>query len=92
MSRVSRLLILLLVICIAFAFGYEAMECVHDCEGEESCPICLVLANLSLFLGVTILPVLMVTILLLTTERKKTTEPLFRFNQSPIRLKVKLLN
>ena len=49
-KAISVLLILLLL----FSFTYAAIESVHDCEGDE-CPICRIIAVLSLlFAGVVI--------------------------------------
>lgn len=91
MRAVCRAAVILLILCLLFSFGYAAMEAGHDCVGEGHCPICKIIAILSLFFGAICLPCLFCAILVKKEERA----PAERVEQraiTPIDLKVKLLN
>ena len=48
----KRVVVMLLILVLCLSFAYAALECVHDCSGEE-CPICRVIAVLSTLFAVT---------------------------------------
>ena len=91
MRAFSRALICLLILAVLFSFGYAALESVHDCHGEENCPICKVIALFRVFFGVACLPFLFRTILRRTEERSPLEQD-GEDRATPIELKVKLLN
>ena len=89
MSRSRRVLIVLLLLAVAFAFCYAAVECVHDCHGAADCPICRVVAILSSVC----LPALLFTLLFVAFLRRERAETLDRCDfagDTLVRLKVKL--
>ncbi|MBP5404573.1 MAG: hypothetical protein J6Y74_01305 [Clostridia bacterium] len=89
MKRAFRLLLLLLILSLIFSIGYQALESMHDCHGED-CPVCKVIAVLSCFFGVAVLPSLFFVI----RRRMKSAEDLSeRDAEDPVtlvRLKVKM--
>ena len=91
MKRPSRLLILLLVLTIVCSFGYAAIESVHDCHGEE-CPICRIIAVISTLL-LFFLIVCFVTILRAAALPQVILREIpSRDPETPIDLRVKMLN
>ncbi|MBQ7713065.1 MAG: hypothetical protein IJT69_04540 [Clostridia bacterium] len=89
MSRFRRLLIVIMLLTVAFAFCYAAFECVHDCHGEVDCPICRVVAILSSVC----LPALLFTLLFVAFLRRERAETQGRCDfagDTLVRLKVKL--
>ena len=92
MKKHFRLLIVLLILCVLFSFGYMAMESVHDCHGEEDCPVCKIIAVLPSLWGA-------VCLLFLFAEcfRFEKKEVFAKREEAaavvtPIALRVKLLN
>ena len=91
MKKLFRILILFLVLCVLFSFGYMAMEAGHDCH-DDDCPVCKIIA---------LLPVLWGAVCLLfffaigirfekrevLAKREEASCPV-----TPIALRVKLLN
>ena len=47
MRGLFRVTVFILILCLLLAFGYAAAESTHECHGED-CPICKVIAVLSL--------------------------------------------
>ena len=47
----KRAVVMLLILILCLSFAYAALECVHDCSGEE-CPICRVIAVFSTLFAV----------------------------------------
>ena len=90
MKRPSRWLILLLVLSVAFAFGYAAIESVHDCHGED-CPICKIIAVITAFFGV-VLSFYFLFFSLLRSRGKEVSSRAAATVVTPVKLKVKLLN
>ena len=91
MKRYSRLLVLLLILTVVFAFGYAAIESVHDCHGEESCPICRIIAVLSAFLGAFAWLAFALAGFLRVKTKPPVAQAVVPF-VTPVELKVKLLN
>ena len=90
MSRASRVLIFFLILSIAFAFGFAAIESVHDCHGED-CPICRIIALLTAFLGAIAFLVFTFAGFLRSERTQAAPRVSVRF-VTPVALKVKLSN
>ena len=90
MKRFSRLLILLLILSVAFAFGYAAIESVHDCHGED-CPICKIIAVINAFFGI-VFSWYVLFFSLLRSRGKGVSLRAAATVVTPVKLKVKLLN
>ena len=91
MKRAYRAAVILLILCLLFSFAYAAVESGHDCLDEAHCPICKIIAILSLFFGLISLPFLYCAIMRRVEERLPA-EREDQISISPIDLKVKLLN
>ena len=91
MKRPSCFLIFLLIICVAFAFGYAAIESVHDCHGED-CPICRIIALFNAFLGVFAWLIVALAGSIRSEMASHTVRRAFAAPVTPVALKVKLSN
>jgi len=58
MRRIIRFTVFLLILCLVLSFCYAAVESAHECS-EADCPICKVIAVLSLLFITIILPILL---------------------------------
>ena len=90
MSRASRVLIFLLALLLLFSFGYAAAESAHDCHGED-CPICKIIALVSLMWSEIALFVLLLAPLCVVSERTVPDER-GTHDATLVALKVKLSN
>ena len=92
MKNHFKVLTVLLILCLLFSFGYVALESVHDCHGDEDCPICKIIAVLPLLWGGVCLLFLFAETLRIEkktvlAKRGEGVSPV-----TPIALRVKLLN
>ena len=91
MKKYFRILILLLVLCVLFSFGYMALEAGHDCH-DDDCPVCKIIALLPALWGAVCL-----LLFFAIGIRFEKREELAKREEgataiTPIALRVKLLN
>ena len=89
MKNLFRVAVLLLILCLLFSFGYASVESTHECH-EDDCPICKVVAVLSLLFGAAVLPVLLFVPFRYDVRRETAEEQDAPSDVSLVLLKVKL--
>lgn len=89
MKRLLRVTVWLLILCLLFSFVYAALESTHECH-EEGCPICKVIAVLSLLFVAAVLPALLFVSFRYDARREDATEQDAPSGVSLVSLKVKL--
>ena len=60
MRRYLRVIVLLLILCILASFCYAAAESTHECH-EDDCPICKLIAVLSILFAAALFTILFVS-------------------------------
>jgi len=90
MSKSFRVILFILIICLILSFAYAAIESVHDCHGDRDCPICKVLAVLSLLFGAVVLPALFCAVLGREQESQAIAERAHADSATLVAMKVKL--
>ena len=88
-AKLRRALTLLLLLSLFCAICFASLEAVHDCHGEESCPICRIIAVLSAVLGVCAV-FLLGWVFFLTEKRRRVAPRVRERSVTLVALKVKL--
>jgi len=88
-KRLFRVTVFLIILCLLLSFAYAAIESAHECH-EDDCPICKVIAVLSLLFVMACLPVLLFISFGYDVRREDRREQDVRGGVSLVSLKVKL--
>ena len=89
MKKFLRIIVALLILCLLFASLYAVVESSHDCHGDE-CPICKVIAVLSAFLSMAVLPILFYSFRQREEAREEAEERGVSYPGTLVLLKVKM--
>jgi len=89
MSKAFRVTLFILLFCLLFSFCYAALESTHECH-EDDCPICKVIAVLSVLFGAAVLPALLFVSFRYERERRDARRHEAASGVSLVTLKVKL--
>ena len=91
MKKYFRILILLLVLCVLFSFGYMALEAGHDCH-DDDCPVCKIIALLPTLWGAVCLLLFFAIGIRFEKKEELAKREEGATTITPIALRVKLLN